>query len=82
MVDKVEDSVEQTVLEIKKIIGHYQKQHKQPLDFFTLVLHPTDFGRTIENILHVSFLIRDGYIKFTTGKLFITFLLGQNNVLF
>lgn len=71
--DKVADidSVEKTVCEIRNIIIQHQKQHKLALDFFSLVLHPTDFGRTIENILHVSFLVRDGYIKFTTGKLSI-----------
>lgn len=67
--DKEEDSVEQTVEEIFKIIRNYHKQHKNPIDFFTLVLHPTDFGKTIENILHVSFLVRDGLIKFFFGKL-------------
>ncbi|XP_023317591.1 non-structural maintenance of chromosomes element 4 homolog A isoform X1 [Trichogramma pretiosum] len=66
--DKVEDSVEQTVVEIKRIIGHYQKRTKQAMDFFKLVLHPTDFGKTVENILHVSFLVRDGYVKFSKGE--------------
>lgn len=66
--DKEEDSVEQTVEEIFKIIKNYQKQYKKPLDFFTLVLHPNDFGKTIENILHVSFLVRDGLVKICYGK--------------
>jgi hypothetical protein len=67
--DKIENSVEQTVVEITRVLGHYQKYNKKPLDFFALVLHPTDFGKTIENILHVSFLIRDGIIQFTIGRL-------------
>ena len=68
-VDKVEESVEKTVVGIQNLISHYNRQHKKPLDFFALVLHPTDFGKTIENILHVSFLIRDGFIKFIISKL-------------
>lgn len=66
-VDKTEDSVEETVNGIKKIIRSYQKHNDQPLDFFSLVLHPTSYGKTIENMLHTSFLIRDGFIKFKTG---------------
>lgn len=64
-----EDNVEKTVLEIKKIIHNYYKQHKQPVEFFKLVLHPTDFGKTIENILHVSFLVRDAMVEFLLSKI-------------
>ncbi|XP_001602146.1 non-structural maintenance of chromosomes element 4 homolog A isoform X1 [Nasonia vitripennis] len=66
--EKTEESVEDTVMEIKKIIYRYQRQHKKPLDFFALVLHPTDFGKTIENILHTSFLVKDCFIKFTMDE--------------
>ncbi|XP_058800469.1 non-structural maintenance of chromosomes element 4 homolog A-like isoform X2 [Phymastichus coffea] len=65
--DKVEDSVEETVNGIKKIIKNYQKR-KGPVDFFALVLHPTSYGKTIENMLHTSFLIRDGFVKFTVDE--------------
>lgn len=44
--------------------------HHQPLDYFSLILHPTKFGNTIENILHVSFLARDGVIQLKKGKIF------------
>lgn len=67
---KTEESLEDTVMEIKKIISQYHRQHDKPLDFFALVLHPTDFGKTIENILHVSFLVKDCFIKFVMDKIF------------
>ena len=66
--EEVEDNVEKTIVKIRNIISKYPKEHKRPLDFFKLVLNNLDFGKTIENMLHVSFLIRDGRIKMTLGK--------------
>ncbi|KAK2580509.1 hypothetical protein KPH14_006244 [Odynerus spinipes] len=61
--DKEEESVEETVYKIKKFIRHYYKINQKPLDFYCLILHPHDFGKTIENMLYISFLVRDGIIK-------------------
>ncbi|XP_003702968.3 SMC5-SMC6 complex kleisin component Non-SMC element 1 isoform X1 [Megachile rotundata] len=63
-VDKEEGDLEQTV-RMKDFISRYYKTHRKPVDFFKLVLHPNDFGKTIENILQVSFLVRDGMVKLT-----------------
>ncbi|KAL2746541.1 EP300-interacting inhibitor of differentiation 3 [Vespula maculifrons] len=63
VVNKDEESVEETVDKIKKFIRHYYKVNQKPLDFYCLILDPNDFGKTIENMLYVSFLIRDGIIK-------------------
>ncbi|KAF7414225.1 hypothetical protein HZH68_002714 [Vespula germanica] len=59
VVNKDEESVEETVDKIKKFIKHYYKINQKPLDFYCLILDPNDFGKTIENMLYVSFLIRD-----------------------
>ncbi|XP_012260017.2 non-structural maintenance of chromosomes element 4 homolog A isoform X2 [Athalia rosae] len=73
-VDKVEDDVEQTVQKIKALVSKYYRHNDVPLDFFKLTLNPDDFGRTVENILHVAFLVRDGYftlVKDNEGRLII-----------
>ncbi|XP_053997866.1 EP300-interacting inhibitor of differentiation 3 isoform X1 [Hylaeus anthracinus] len=61
-VDKEEEGIEQTV-KIKDFITRYCRTQHKPIDFFKLILHPTDFGKTIENMLQISFLVRDGKLK-------------------
>jgi len=34
----------------------------QPISFFLFTIHPTLFSRSVENIFHISFLIKVGYI--------------------
>lgn len=63
MTNKEEENVEETVDKIKKFIRHYYKTNQEPLDLCCLILHPQDIGKTIENMLHISFLVRDGIIK-------------------
>ncbi|XP_011634529.1 EP300-interacting inhibitor of differentiation 3-like [Pogonomyrmex barbatus] len=60
---KDEDSVERTVRKIKKLITCYCKETGKPLNFFQLILHPYDFGKTIRNMLYISHLIKDGVIQ-------------------
>ncbi|XP_033335992.1 SMC5-SMC6 complex kleisin component Non-SMC element 1 isoform X2 [Megalopta genalis] len=64
VVDKEEEGLEQTV-KMKAFITRQFKTNHKPLDFFKLVLHPSNFGKTIENILQISFLVRDGKIQVT-----------------
>lgn len=63
---KDKDSVERTVRKIRKLIARHCKETRKPLDFFRLILHP-DFGRTIRNLLYISFLVKDGVVKITQG---------------
>ncbi|XP_066589300.1 EP300-interacting inhibitor of differentiation 3 [Prorops nasuta] len=67
-IKKQEESLEETVEKIRKIISKYYKTHDTELDFYELTMHPTDFGKTVENMLHVSFLIRDGIIQMGKNK--------------
>lgn len=66
--NKEEDSVERTVRKIRKLISSYYKEEEEPLDFFQLILNPNDFGRTIRNLLYISFLVKDGIVKLLKGS--------------
>lgn len=71
---KDEDSVERTVRKIRKLIVTYYRETQKPLDFFKLILHPQDFGRTVRNMLYISFLVKDGIVtvrKDTNGNLVV-----------
>lgn len=72
---KEEDSVEQTVRKIKKLIICCCKERQQPLDLFELILHPDDFGKTVRHLLYVSFLVKDGVVKLSNGNFFYLVLI-------
>lgn len=64
VLEKEDTTVEQTVTQLaKKIRMIYNDTGKQPMNYFKLVLNPHDFGKTIENILHTAFLVRDGRLR-------------------
>ncbi|XP_043786043.1 EP300-interacting inhibitor of differentiation 3 isoform X1 [Apis laboriosa] len=69
-IEKEEEGPEETV-KMKEFISKYYKIYRKPLDFFKLILHPNDFGKTIQNILQISFLVRDGKIKITKGTMLV-----------
>ncbi|RDD45525.1 EP300-interacting inhibitor of differentiation 3 [Trichoplax sp. H2] len=61
---------ESTTLEVHRIYNilyHlcHQGNKLQPINFFNFAIDPTSFGRTVENLFHISFLIRDGKVKIT-----------------
>ncbi|KAF8459730.1 hypothetical protein JB92DRAFT_2779484, partial [Gautieria morchelliformis] len=35
-----------------------------PTNFFWFIINPSDFGKTVENLYYVSFLIREGKCAF------------------
>ena len=57
MSEKVSASTKR-VEQIDQVLG----QKKNGLDFWQLVYDP-DYGKTIENIFHTSFLLKDGHAK-------------------
>ncbi|NXX22306.1 NSE4A protein, partial [Podargus strigoides] len=65
---KMEESQQEaTEKEIERILGllqtHFKNDPDTPISFFDLVIDPNSFARTVENIFHVSFIIRDGLAR-------------------
>ncbi|XP_062436616.1 non-structural maintenance of chromosomes element 4 homolog A isoform X2 [Rhea pennata] len=65
---KMEEShQEATEKEVERILGflqtHFKNDPDAPISFFDLVIDPNSFARTVENIFHVSFIIRDGFAR-------------------
>ncbi|XP_005439260.2 non-structural maintenance of chromosomes element 4 homolog A [Falco biarmicus] len=65
---KMEEShQEATEKEVERILGllqtHFKNDPDTPISFFDLVIDPKSFPRTVENIFHVSFIIRDGFAR-------------------
>ncbi|NXN06904.1 NSE4A protein, partial [Indicator maculatus] len=60
---KMEESQQEaTEKEVERILGllqtHFKNDPDTPISFFDLVIDPNSFARTVENIFHVSFIIR------------------------
>ena len=59
----------QTLLKLK-----FKENGKKPIDYFQFVLHPSNFGTTVENIFHVSFLIKEGNVSISLNYSRMQFL--------
>ncbi|NWR45501.1 NSE4A protein, partial [Regulus satrapa] len=65
---KMEEShQEATEREVERILRilltHSENDPDKPISFFDFVIDPNSFARTVENIFHVSFIIRDGLAR-------------------
>nr|XP_036867036.1 non-structural maintenance of chromosomes element 4 homolog A isoform X1 [Manis javanica] len=58
---------EATEKEVERILGllqtYFREDPDTPMSFFDFVVDPHSFPRTVENIFHVSFIIRDGFAR-------------------
>jgi hypothetical protein len=43
------------------------KKQKDGSDYFKFILDPTSYSRTVENVFHSAFLIKDGLAAMTVG---------------
>ncbi|XP_005401974.1 PREDICTED: non-structural maintenance of chromosomes element 4 homolog A [Chinchilla lanigera] len=58
---------EATEKEVERILGllqtYFREDPDTPISFFDFVVDPQSFSRTVENMFHVSFIIRDGFAR-------------------
>lgn len=68
-VNQEEDSIDDTVKFLYWSLNkEFNKNEEKPINYFTFVIDPNNFTHSVENMFHLSFLIRDGRIKFGKGK--------------
>lgn len=65
---KMEEShQEATEKEVERILGFLKGYHQDdpstPISYYEFVIDPNSFSRTVENMFHTSFLIRDGLAR-------------------
>lgn len=58
--DNITDRIVQNVYKV--LVEKFRENGRKPINFFKFVLHPLNFGTTIENLFHVSFLIKENKV--------------------
>ncbi|XP_023949909.1 EP300-interacting inhibitor of differentiation 3 isoform X2 [Bicyclus anynana] len=59
-----EEKTDESTKKVEQMLSFIKRVGKtEPVSYFHLLLHPVNFSRTIENIYHFSFLVRDGCVK-------------------
>jgi len=62
--EQSENQTEQMVRHVFKcLVGQFRESGRQPINFFRFVMDPHSFGASVENIFHVSFLVKEGKVK-------------------
>ncbi|NXR45985.1 NSE4A protein, partial [Hippolais icterina] len=64
MEESHQEATEKEVERILRILQtHFENDPNTPISYFDFVIDPNSFARTVENMFHVSFLIRDGLAR-------------------
>eukprot|EP00092_Neocalanus_flemingeri_P032539 GFUD01035388.1.p1 GENE.GFUD01035388.1~~GFUD01035388.1.p1 ORF type:complete len:297 (+),score=109.68 GFUD01035388.1:120-1010(+) len=69
VVERTENQTEQLVTQVfRSLVIKYKETGRMPLDYFRFVMDPDSFGTSIENIFHVSFLVKEGKVAIFVSK--------------
>lgn len=67
-IEKTDPTINEIVTQIMKCLDrNYKRSGEKPISFFHFTIDPQSYTRTIENIFHTSFLIRDNRAKIAIG---------------
>ena len=58
--DNITDKIVGNVYKV--LVEKFKENGRKPINFFKFVLHPTSFGKSIENMFHVSFLVKENKV--------------------
>jgi len=47
----------------KCLVSNFKKNGRNPISFWSFVVDPQDFGATVENLFHTSFLVKESRVK-------------------
>ena len=50
------------------LIREFRRSQHKPVNFYEFVCDPTDFANTVENIFHVSFLVKNRKVAMVDSK--------------
>jgi len=64
-----DNQTEQLVKHVFKcLVSAWRQGGQQPVNFFRFVIDPESFGATIENLFHVSFLVKEGKVNVSVDE--------------
>jgi len=67
--EKSENQTEQMVTHVfRSLVNRYREMERKPINYFKFVLDPACFGTSIENMFHVSFLVKEGKVDISVCK--------------
>uniref|UniRef100_A0A7I5E5X4 Non-structural maintenance of chromosomes element 4 n=1 Tax=Haemonchus contortus TaxID=6289 RepID=A0A7I5E5X4_HAECO len=73
-----EVSVAQELDKVRKALKRAWKE-KPSVDFFSFVIDPNDFSKSVENMFHISFLVKDGRVRLSVAENGLPVLLHVTN---
>lgn len=66
--DKQDKGVEKVNLIFRQFSKYFKENNFQPISLYKFAIDPTDFMITVDNLLQLSFLAKDGNITFGKGE--------------